>query len=101
MRETLPNRRRSEAVDFMHDGVWYVGRVARYADGRLAEVFLDAGKVGTTAHTLAKDAAVVISLALQYGVPLETIERALTQERDGTMCGPVGKLLQLVQGGTV
>ena len=98
-RQRLPTRRRSEIVSFQHDGVKYVGRVARFGDGRIAEIFLDAGKVGTSAHILAKDAAVVLSVALQYGAPLEVIEAALSQELDGTLRGPIGMLLQLVQEG--
>jgi len=93
-RRTLPNRRRGELMAFDHDGVCFTAQVSRFEDGSLAEVFLDAGKVGAGVDTMAKDAAVVLSIALQYGVPIETIKAALSQERDGTMRGPVGVLIQ-------
>lgn len=95
----LPNRRPSEIIAFDHEGVGYIGEVSRFDDGRLAEVFLDAGKVGTSVDIMAKDGAVILSIALQHGVPLQEIMAALSQERDGKMLGPFGVLLQrMVEG---
>jgi hypothetical protein len=94
-RETLPLRRICQRISFVHNFHEYVGSVSRFSDGRLAEVFLDA-KSGDL-DVMAKDMAVVTSLALQYGTPLEKILGALSQETDGTMCGPLGTFLQIME----
>lgn len=95
-REYLPNRRASETVKFIHDGARYQCSSSRFADGRLAEVFISVGKVGSGLNVMGRDLAVVTSLALQYGVPLAVIKSALEQELDGTQRGPLGTLLRLV-----
>jgi hypothetical protein len=51
--------------------------LGRFVDGRLAEIFLLNHKSGSQADANARDSAVVCSLALQHGVPVETIRRAL------------------------
>jgi len=63
-RERLPDRRSHELVDFEHGGFRYTAGVGRFSDGRLAEVFLNAAKVGTHIETTAKDSAIVASIAL-------------------------------------
>jgi hypothetical protein len=54
------------------------------------------GKCGSDADTAARDGAVVASIALQYGVPLEVIRHALMRNRDGSACGPLGAALDLL-----
>ena len=95
-RDYLPNRRASETVRFDHDGARYQCSSSRFPDGRLAEVFISAGRVGSGLNIMARDLAVVTSLALQYGVPLEVIKSALEQELDGTQRGPLGTLLRMI-----
>jgi ribonucleoside-diphosphate reductase alpha chain len=58
-------------------GQRYRVTIGRFADGQLAEIFISNHKVGSDADTAARDSAVVCSIALQHGVPLETIRRAL------------------------
>ena len=70
-RERLPNRRQAESFEITHAGIAYVASVSRYRDGRLAEIFLSATKSGSYSDALARDAAIVASLALQGGVPAE------------------------------
>jgi hypothetical protein len=72
-RRRLPNRRLAETFDLEVGGLRYVASIGRFADGALAEVFLTNGKCGSDADTAARDGAVVASIALQYGVPLEVI----------------------------
>jgi len=97
MREYLPNRRQSTSLKFTVDGLRYQCSFSRFKDGRPAEVFIYAGKVGSNVNVMARDLAVVTSLALQYGVPVETIRSALEQEVDGTQRGPLGVLLKLIE----
>lgn len=98
-RETLPGRRPSDVVTFEHGGFRCQGSVS-YFDPltcqRPAEVFLDLGKPGSDAQAAARDAAVVASIALQHGAPLETIRRALTRLDDGRAAGPLGALLDFL-----
>lgn len=44
----------------------------------------------------AQDAAVVCSLALQYGVPLDVIRKALMRDSQGRPSGPLGAALDLI-----
>lgn len=62
-RRRLPNRREHTVINFTTaDGFTYAAGVSYFADGRLAEVFLNAEKIGTAIETAARDSAVVASL---------------------------------------
>ena len=78
-RERLLNRRLHEVVQFEHGRFTYVAGIGHFDDGRLAELFLTAAKTGNAVEAAARDAAIVASLALQYGVPLNTLRHALTR----------------------
>jgi hypothetical protein len=69
---------------------------ASFDDGKLAEVFLNADKVGTAIETQARDAAITASLFFQNGGSPETLRRALTRNADGSASGALGKLLDLL-----
>ena len=92
-RERLPNRRPAEMFDFEHGGRRWTATISRFAYGRIAEIFLDTPKVSAIGE-LAADAAIVASLALQSGCPLETLRHAL----DGRNAGPLGSALALIDG---
>jgi hypothetical protein len=95
-RERLPNRRASESFNFEVAGFRYVATVSRFDDGRPAEIFLGNGKCGSTTDTAARDSAVVASVALQHGVPLETMRRALLRDGEGRPNGPLGTVLDIL-----
>jgi hypothetical protein len=76
-RERLPNRRSNETFEFTHEGHQYRATTSRFADGRLAEVFLDVGKVGSAAQENGDIAAILASLALQHGVPEILVRHAV------------------------
>lgn len=93
-REHLPNRRGLEISEFASQGIPYRLGVGRYADGRAAEVFLDASvKSGSAVQAQARDIAVLLSIALQHGVPIEAIRGAVTREEDGSPAGPLGVIV--------
>lgn len=92
-RERLPDRRGHEVVEFLHRGIRYTFGIGRYDDRKVAEVFVCAAKSGADAHLVAHDAAVTISLLLQHGCPIETIQHALGREEDGSPQGPFGVLV--------
>lgn len=97
-RQRLPDRRESRLADFTQDGVHYRLHWSRFPDGRIGEVFLDAGRPGDPIDCMAKDAAVVLSMALQFGADPAAILAAMSQEADGTMRGPLGRALRIIRG---
>jgi ribonucleoside-diphosphate reductase alpha chain len=95
-RERLPNRRAAETFELEAGGLRYHATLGRFPDGRLAEIFLTNAKVGSHSDTNARDAAVVASIALQHGVPLEVLRRALMRDERGRSSGPLGVGLDLI-----
>jgi len=94
-RETLPNRRPSESFSFDHEGVSFRATISRFPNGGIAELFLDAGKTGSAVNIMARDAAVVFSIARQCGTPLELIRAGLSKLADGSCAGAIGHALEL------
>lgn len=97
MRERLPQKRSHQIVEFEHQGITYRAGLGFFEDGRLAEVFIDAGKEGSGVNVAARDAAVVLSLALQSGCDTETIRHALVKLPDGSGSGPLGRLFDILR----
>lgn len=95
-RTRLQNRRFSENFDFECAGLRYTATVSRQADV-LAEIFVNNHKVNSTADVSARDAAVVCSIALQYGVPLDIIADALMRDPQGRASGPLGCALDIIR----
>jgi hypothetical protein len=92
-RRPLPNRRESEGFDFELGGQQFHATVGRFPDGTLAEIFLNAAKFNSAADVAARDAAVAISLGLQYGVPLDVLRKALMRDARGGPAGPAAYVL--------
>ena len=90
-RQCVPNRRAAEMFDFEHGGRKWTATISRFPDRRIAEIFLDPPKVSAIGE-LAAEAAIVASLALQSGCPLETLRHAL----DGRDAGPLGAALAII-----
>jgi hypothetical protein len=95
-RQRLPDRRAHELLDFEHGGIRYIAGVGRFADGGLAEIFLNTTKHGTALDVNVRDAAVAASLLLQHGCPVETLCQALTRNGDGSGSGPLARALDLL-----
>ncbi len=91
-RQRLDNRRTSTTFNFECNGLAYSATVSYFPDGRLAEIFIGNQKAGSHGDAAAKDSAVIASIALQFGVPLETIRRALLRDSHD----PIGAALDLV-----
>jgi hypothetical protein len=100
-RRRLPNRRGHELLDFEHGGIRYTAGIGRFEDGELAEIFLNTAKHGTAVDTNARDAAVAASLLLQHGCAVETLQRALTRNGDGSASGPLARALDLLAASPV
>ena len=95
-RDRLPNRRASESFAFQCGRMSYVATISRFDDGRLAEIFLTNHKIGSDADAAARDSAVVCSIALQHGTPVETIRHALLRDSQGSPSSPLGTALDLI-----
>jgi hypothetical protein len=95
-RQRLDNRRRSENFTFELDGLRFTATVSRFSDGRIGEMFLNNHKAGNQSDTNARDAAIILSFALQYGADLNQIRKALCRDSQGRALGPVGAALDLI-----
>jgi hypothetical protein len=94
--ETLANRRASENFTFELDGLRFTATVSRFADGRIAELFLNNHKAGNQSDTNARDAAIIFSFALQHGADLNEIRKALCRDAQGHALGPIGAALDII-----
>ena len=96
-RQTLPNRRSCETVEFDHDGIRYVASIGRFPySGAISEIFVHGGKTDSAADVAAHDGAIILSLALQFGTPINAVRHALMKLRNGSAAGPIGKLLDIL-----
>jgi ribonucleoside-diphosphate reductase alpha chain len=81
-RKRMPRERQSITHKFSlggHEGYITAGM---YDDGTVGEIFLtDIGKEGSTLRGMMNSFATAISIALQYGVPLETLVRKFAYMR--------------------
>jgi hypothetical protein len=97
VRRCLPNRRQHELIDFEYEGHRYTGGIGRFPDGRLGELFVNtSGRAEGMIEVLARDSAVLASLALQHGVDLAALRHAILRDPHGEASGPIGRLLDLV-----
>jgi hypothetical protein len=87
-RERLPQRRGSMRFSFTHNGRLYHATVSKFPDGRLAEIFIDAGKPDSEIAVHMNDAAVLASLLLQHGVTAAAIRHSIS--------GPLGVVLGML-----
>jgi len=95
-RQRLPNRRASENFSFELNGLRFTATVSRLPDGGVIEVFLNNHKAGNQVDTNARDAAILLSFALQHGADIEAIRKALCRDSQGRALGPVSAALDLL-----
>lgn len=97
-RDLLPQRRRCETFEITHGGQRTVFKITLgyYANGKIGEVFISGAKAGSNVEAVARDGAVLLSIALQYGVPIETIKHAITRESDGSPSTIVGAVVDQI-----
>jgi ribonucleoside-diphosphate reductase alpha chain len=72
VRKRLPKKRPSETVSFAVAGAEGYMTAGSYPDGGLGEIFVKMSKQGSTLAGVMDAFSMAISIALQYGVPLET-----------------------------
>lgn len=77
-RKRLPNRRDNSSFSFEFEQHQYRATAGYFADGGLAEIFLDTDKLGTPLASNANNAAILTSLLLQHGVLPEDIRHSVS-----------------------
>jgi hypothetical protein len=98
-RRVLPDRRRALTIEFKHAfevrGVPFLYKATVGFDeyGRVGEVFLNANKTSTPNDAYARDAAIALSFAFQYGASVDTLRKAMSRTADGHPMSPIGALL--------
>ncbi|MFC4561190.1 vitamin B12-dependent ribonucleotide reductase [Nocardiopsis mangrovi] len=81
IRRRLPKKRPSQTVSFSVGGAEGYITAGSYPDDGLGEVFMKLGKQGSTLAGVMDAFSIAISIALQYGVPLETYVEKFTNMR--------------------
>jgi hypothetical protein len=97
-RRRLADRRPCESFNIEVGAQRYVVSIGRFPDGTLAELFIGNGKAGSDSDAHAKEAAIAISIGLQYGVPLAVFRGALLRDSRGQASTPLGTALDVIAG---
>ena len=95
-RDRLPNRRACETIAFEHGGAAFTLSIGTYPDGRPGEVFVNSTHANSALDALASDAAIAVSIALQFGADVATIRGAMKRTTQGEASSPIGAALDLV-----
>jgi DNA-binding transcriptional regulator YdaS (Cro superfamily) len=96
-RKRLPHRRGSTTFEFEHAGLKYVCSYSSFDDdGRVAEIFLQSHKGGSSSDIASRECAIAASLALQHGCSLETLQHALLRNPNGEPAGALGHAVDLI-----
>jgi ribonucleoside-diphosphate reductase alpha chain len=77
----LPDRRKGYTQKATVGGHKVYLRTGEYEDGRVGEIFIDMHKEGAAFRSLMNNFAIAVSIALQYGVPMEEYVEAFTFTR--------------------
>lgn len=97
-REELPNFRLNQTQEFDWNGLRTTMTVGYKANGEIGEIFLNAGHGNSMIDVLMSDAAIIASIALQYGAPLQVLAHAIKRDPMGVASSPVGAALDRACG---
>ncbi|MEY2673073.1 MAG: hypothetical protein RLZZ508_950 [Actinomycetota bacterium] len=81
IRRRMPKKRTSQTVSFSVGGAEGYMTAGSFETGELGEVFLKLGKQGSTLAGVMDAFSIAISIALQFGVPLEAFVSKFTNMR--------------------
>jgi hypothetical protein len=95
-RHLLPPRRAASSFNLRFGATDFTVTSGAFDDGTPAGVFIDGAKAGSDIQALSRDAAILISLALQFGCPIETLRKAVTRNGDGSPQSIVGAVLDVM-----
>jgi hypothetical protein len=95
-RHRLPNRRPNETISFERDGSCYRMTIGFFPDGRPGELFLNHDRDDSLLDVLAHDAAILASIAIQYGATIGELRHALKRDVRGVAASPIGAALDRI-----
>jgi hypothetical protein len=101
VRRTPPNRRASETITFkwppnsMRVPTYFVSSSKSDA-GVVYEIFVASARPSSPMADVIRDASIIISLALQYGVNINTLRHSITRLNDNTAASIIGAALDLI-----
>lgn len=89
----LPARRAAETFTVEHGPGRFSVTIGRFGIGTIAEVFVSGGKSGSDTSAVVRDAAILISLALQHGCTVEGLRHSMSRNPDSTPQSIIGAVL--------
>lgn len=95
-RAVLPHRRQSYRFALDWGAHKFDVTVSLLDSGEAAEVFLSSNKVGSDIQALARDGAILVSLALQHGCELDVMANAVTRDEQGKPSSLIGALIDKI-----
>jgi hypothetical protein len=95
-RRRLPNRRSSVTFNFECASLRYSCTASWFDTGELGEVFLGNHRADSHADACAREAAILASIALQFGAPLDILRKALLRDQRGNASTPIGVALDKI-----
>lgn len=97
-RYLLPQRRLSETFELKHgeQNAPFTVTTGFYQDGTVGEVFINGPKSGSDMAAVTHDGAILLSLALQHGVPLNVIKHAVRRNADGKASTIIGAVVDRI-----
>jgi hypothetical protein len=112
IRARLANRRPTERLTFEHGGK--PGTVAVgfpvdvkddgiFVAGKPGELFIEFGKAGSDVEAAARDAGLLLSIAMQHGIDLKAFQLSVTRQDDGRASSVIGAAIDKIietYGGT-
>ena len=83
-------------MEVEHSGSAFTVGLGYYPGACPGEIFVSTGRSGSELDALLNDAAVLASIAMQYGAPLENLARAMGRLGDKrTPASPLGAILDM------
>jgi hypothetical protein len=95
-RERMDDRRAAETFTLNQGGAVFTVTTGHHRDGRIGEIFMNAGHANSTLDAIISDAAIAISFALQHGASLDDIRRAMKRSSSGEASSPIGAALDRI-----
>jgi hypothetical protein len=98
-RHRLPDRRRGESFEFYHGNLGFTATIGRYRGGRIGELFINSHKTSGDLESMARDSAIILSIALQCGADLNATRSAVTRDANGAPATLIGAALDAIEEG--
>jgi hypothetical protein len=95
-RTRLLNRRLNQTQELNRDGINIKMTIGFKPDGSVGEIFLNADRADSMLDVLMSDAAIIASIAMQYGVSLRQLAHAIKRDKFGVASSPIGAALDSI-----